>query len=102
VQAVLSESSDELVTACSDGKVRTYELQFGVLVAEFSGMGLPLIDIHSCCNSRYATISEQCPIVEVWCIIEGRVVMTLTGAKYPVNRLLVHPRVSRPMPHYLC
>lgn len=90
----LTESSDELVAACSDGKLRTYELQFGAKMGEFSGMGLPLIDVQACSHSRFATVSEQCPVVEIWCIEEGRVVMTLTGAQDPVTRLLVHPRVS--------
>jgi hypothetical protein len=97
MQAVLSEKSDELVAACSDGKLRTYELQFGVKLTEIAGMGLPLIDIQSCCNNQYVTISEQCPVVEVWCLNEGRVMMTLAGAKNPVNRIVVHPRVSLPL-----
>lgn len=82
------------MAACSDGKLRTYELQFGSKVGEITGMGLPLIAVEACGYPRFATVSEQCPVVEVWDVDEGRVVMTLTGAKHPVTRLLVHPRVS--------
>lgn len=93
MQVAFTEGAEDIVAACSDGKLRTYELQFGANAREFSGMGLPLIDVQHCSHSRFATVSEQCPVVEIWCIAEGSVVMTLTGGKDPVTRLLVHPRV---------
>lgn len=96
------------MAACSDGKLRCFEMQFGSKVAEISGMGMPLIAVEACGFPRFATISEQCPVVEVWDVDECRVIMTLTGAKYPVTRLLIHPRVSpcfhcnRQPPPWLC
>lgn len=93
MQVALTETSEELVAACSDGKLRRFELQFGAKQEELSGMGLPLIDVQSCCRNRFATVSEQSPVVEVWCLTEGGVIMTLSGAADPVTRLLIHPRV---------